>query len=245
MRNIRVYTDQPLTVGSNIDLDSHNAHHLCTVLRLQQNHIITLFNGCGGEYNATLTYCSSKSARAAIHEFIDINRESPLHIQLGIGLSRGDRMDWVIQKATEVGVQSITPLFTDRTEVKLNAQRTLKKLSHWQQISVSACEQSYRTAIPVINTPIPLQTWLTAVEANKKLVLHHRSSELTLDILRSEKVNSVAILIGPEGGLSNEEILLSTASRFSHLTLGPRVLRTETAPIVTISLLQSLWGDFQ
>ncbi len=243
MREIRVFTDQPLTVGTEITLEDQVARHLGAVLRLKAGDPITLFNGRGGEHPAILTDCSSKRVRARIMDSIAIERESPLQIHLGIGLSRGDRMDWVIQKATEAGVTEITPLFTERTEVKLKSDRLEKKLGHWQQIVASACEQCYRNQLPVIHEPSNLHLWLNEASSDKKLVLHHRSAQ-TLHQLKGETCSSVALLIGPEGGLTPDEIDSAIQQGFQPLALGPRVFRTETAPVVAISILQSIWGDF-
>ena len=243
MRDIRVFTDQPLTTGEAVTLDEIASRHLTTVLRLKAGDPISLFNGQGGEFLATLNQCNSKQVTASITDFTDTERESPLRIHLGIGMSRGDRMDWVIQKATEVGVTEISPLYTERTEVKLKGDRAEKKLRHWQQVSISACEQSYRNRVPVIHPPITVNQWLSSVEAEKKLVLHHRSQH-SISELGEQQAASAALLIGPEGGLSTDEIKRAEEHSFIPLTLGPRVLRTETAPVVAISILQSLWGDF-
>ena len=244
MREIRVYTDQPMTSGETITLDAVSSRHLATVLRLKPGEQVTLFNGLGGEFLATLAQCNSKQVTADISSFKNVDRESPLKIHLGIGLSRGDRMDWVIQKATEAGVTEITPLYTERTEVKLKGDRSEKKVRHWKQVSISACEQCYRTQLPIIHAPTLLNEWLSTTEAEKKLVLHHRSQQ-TIRELATQQAASAALLIGPEGGLSSQEIVLAENALFSALTLGPRVLRTETAPVVAISILQSLWGDYQ
>lgn len=243
MREIRVYTGQPLSCGAEVLLEESAARHLATVLRMQPGDPVTLFNGAGGEYEATLGTCSGKRVTATVGDFLEIERESPLHIHLGIGLSRGERMDWVMQKATEAGVSEITPLYTERTEVKLKGDRSDKKQRHWQQICASACEQSYRNRLPTQHEPIALEQWLDQVCADQKLVLHHRSSH-TLAQLRNHHPVSCALLIGPEGGLSEREITAALAKGFQPLKLGPRVFRTETAPIVAISVLQSLWGDF-
>ena len=242
MREIRVYTNQPLSSGGEITLETQASRHLATVLRLKPGTPVTLFNGQGGEYSASLVSCG-KQVRAAVHDFVDSERESPLNIYLGIGLSRGDRMDMVIQKATELGVTAITPLYTERTEVKLKGDRTEKKLRHWQQIAASACEQCYRNCLPEISAPVSLSEWIEQIEAEKKLVLHHRSQQ-TLSQLQEQQPASVALLIGPEGGLDEQEINLAEKEGFSGLKLGPRVLRTETAPLTAISVLQTLWGDF-
>ncbi|MFT7300062.1 MAG: 16S rRNA (uracil1498-N3)-methyltransferase [Porticoccus sp.] len=243
MREIRIFTSQPLTTGEEVTLDAISSRHLATVLRLKSGDPVSLFNGKGGEFLATLAECSSKRVTASVVRFTDSERESPLHIHLGIGMSRGDRMDWLIQKSTEVGVTEITPLYTERTEVKLKGERAEKKVRHWQQICISACEQSYRNRIPLIHSPITIDQWVRTVEAEKKLVMHHRS-EYNIRELDTQQTASVALLIGPEGGLSSQEIQLAEDAYFTSLTLGPRVLRTETAPVVAISILQSLWGDF-
>lgn len=244
MRDIRVYTDQSLSTGQEVLLDSATSRHLITVLRLKAGDQVTLFNGQGGEFLSELSQCSAKKAAVTVTEYSPINRESPLHIHLGIGLSRGDRMDWVIQKATEAGVSEITPLYTEHTEVKLKGDRSEKKMRHWQQISVSASEQCYRTKLPEIHSPLALEAWINNVKAEKKLVLHHRSKD-SISELSQQVASSTALLIGPEGGLSPKEIQQAEASSFAPLTLGPRVLRTETAPVIAIGILQSLWGDYQ
>ena len=242
MRTTRIFTDQPLASGAVIELGRDAARHLVTVLRFQVGQRVTLFNGGGGEYEAELLSASSKAAAARVIGEDAVERESPLLTRLGIGLSRGDRFDWVLQKATELGVSEVFPLFTERTEVKLKGDREEKKQRHWQQVIVSACEQSGRTRVPQLHAPRPLSEWIP-VTADIKLLLHHRSAT-TVASLQQLKPASVALLIGPEGGLSEQEIAQGTAAGFQSLTLGPRVFRTETAPVVALSLLQGWWGDF-
>ena len=242
MRISRIYIDQPLQVGAKIPLSPDAARHLVTVLRARVGAPLILFNGQGGEYRATLTEVGSKKATATIESFADIDRCSPLGIHLGIGLSRGDRFDLVIQKATELGVAEITPLYTERTEVKLKGDRTDKKLRHWQQIVISACEQCQLNRIPIVHTPTTLSEWLASTRAQQKFVLHHRSKRNLRDYVDTPQ--SVALAIGPEGGLSEHEIAICREKGFESLTLGPRVLRTETAPLAAISLLQFVWGDW-
>ena len=245
MRTIRIHTAQPLTIGESLTLEPTASRHLVSVLRLKVGDTITLFNGQGGEFSCTLEQCSPKKVTAKVHGFEDISRESPLNIHLGIGISRGDKMDWVIQKATEAGVTEITPLFTERTEVKLKGERAEKKIRHWQQVSASACEQCYRNQLPTLHSPITLNEWLREAQAEKKLVLHHRSQQTLSELSNQKAITSVALLIGPEGGLTTQEVELAEAAQFLSLTLGPRVLRTETAPIIAIGIIQSLWGDYQ
>jgi 16S rRNA (uracil1498-N3)-methyltransferase len=166
--------------------------------------------------------------------------ESPLHIHLGQGLSRGERMDWAIQKATELGVTEITPIFSDRCEVRLKDERADKRLMHWRQVAISACEQCGRSRVPVIHPPLLLADWLKQTEAELKLVLHPVAEPL----VSHAKPATLAFLIGPEGGLSDAEVEQAQSAGFHAARLGPRVLRTETAPVVALAVAQQLWGDF-
>ncbi|BFM18536.1 16S rRNA (uracil(1498)-N(3))-methyltransferase [Maricurvus nonylphenolicus] len=240
MRIPRIYTSQPLATSQTLELEENPSRHIAKVLRMEAGRELVLFNGEGGEYNATLTEVGKKRVSVTLGEFNDIDRASPLKIELAIGVSRGERFEWVLQKATELGVTSITPLFTDRTEVKLAGPRLEKKIGHWQQILISACEQCQLNQPPTLNTPQQFTQWLPTAEADLKLVLHHRSEKRLAD---QSQPQSACLLIGPEGGLSTEEIQQAESLGFNALTLGPRVFRTETAPITAISLLQYLWGD--
>jgi len=241
MRIPRLYTPQALASGSLIDLDEGSSRHLVSVLRMSAGQQVILFNGLGGEYSGELSNVRKNTASVSVSKFIDSDRESPLKVHLAIGVSRGDRMDWIVQKATELGVCSITPLFTERTEVKLNAERLDKKNRHWQQVAISACEQCQRTLVPLVSPAIPLTQWVAVDNDSLKLVLHHRADK-RLTALNKDS-NLVSLLVGPEGGLSDSEIDLSLSYGFKPLALGPRVLRTETAPLAALSILQSLWGD--
>lgn len=242
MRITRVHTDQPLQRHSELVLGKDAARHLVTVLRLRQGDAVALFNGDGNAYPGEILAASPKSVTVRLGEPDHDDRESPLVTRLGIGISRGDRFDWVLQKATELGVSEVFPLYTERTEVKLKGEREEKKQRHWQQVMISACEQCGRNRVPRLHEPQPLRDWL-GVNADIRLLLHHRS-DVTLQALRGETPASVAVLIGPEGGLSPEEIEQGLQAGFRSLTLGPRVFRTETAPLVALSLFQGLWGDF-
>jgi len=244
MRNTRIYVDQPLLCGLEVSLDGMTSKYLGSVLRLAAGDSVTLFNGEGGEFEATIQATVKKIITLLVGDYMEINRESPLAIHLGIGLSRGDRMDWAIQKSTEVGVTEITPLITQRSEVKLIHSRVQKKLSHWRKISVSACEQSRRTKIPRINPPLDISCWIDTIGSGKRIVLNHQGQQSISNFKNDDGVSSVSLLIGPEGGLTPEEVQLANHAKFDDLSLGPRILRTETAPVVTISLIQALWGDF-
>lgn len=242
MRVTRIFTDQALKPSGEVALGKDAARHLVTVLRLKAGDRVVLFNGAGGEFPGEILDAAPKSVTVRLAEWEPVDRESPLVTRLGVGISRGDRFDWVLQKATELGVSEIFPLYTERTEVKLKGDREEKKQRHWQQVIVSACEQCGRNRLPRLHEPRSLHDWFD-VSADIRLLLHHRS-DVTLRSLGDERPVSVALLIGPEGGLSNDEIERGLAAGFQSLTLGPRVFRTETAPLVALSLLQGLWGDF-
>ncbi|MFV8783426.1 16S rRNA (uracil(1498)-N(3))-methyltransferase [Microbulbifer sp. SA54] len=245
MRIPRIFSAESLAGKSEVQLDEAASRHLVKVLRLGPGRPLILFDGEGGEYSAELLE-AGKKARVSIGDFSADDRQSPLAITLAIGVSRGDRFDWVIQKATELGVQDIQPLFTERCEVKLSGERLQKKLGQWQQIAISACEQSARNRVPQILEPLKLPQFLdSAGRDSMNLVLHHRT-EVTLQQLedRCGRPQAALLLVGPEGGLSAEEIELALSCGFHPLRLGPRVLRTETAPVAALSVLQFQWGDF-
>ena len=241
MRIPRVYSPQTMAIGDRIELEAGAARHLTSALRMSSGQLVTLFNGHGGEYTAELVEAKKGKATVRITEFDKTDRESNLSIHLAIGISRGERMDLIVQKATELGVSEITPLFTERCEVKLSGARLDKKVSHWQQVAISACEQCQRNSLPSINAPVKIDQWQVNCDASLKLVLHHRTDQSLSDMPPPSR--QVALLIGPEGGLSEREIQQAISLDFSALALGPRVLRTETAPLAAISILQSLWGD--
>lgn len=202
---------------------------------------LIVFNGDGNEFPATISSADKKSATITTQTGLFEPRVPELIISLAIGLSKGDRFDLVLQKATELGVSEIFPLFTERTEIRLNKERIDKKMQSWQSIVIGACEQCQRNKIPTLHTPAQFSDFINACNAEYKFVLHHRTEE-TLSSQASPK--SVCILIGPEGGLNESEITQAIENQFKPLALGPRVLRTETAPLAAISILQYLWGDF-
>ena len=241
MRIPRLYTRQILNADSLVNLDKDAARYLSSVLRMIPGQRINLFNGDGLEYVAEVVSLGKNQATASIVQSLSNDRESPLKINLAIGISRGERMDWVIQKATELGVHAITPIFTERTEVKLMGSRLEKRLTHWQQVAISACEQCQRNIIPIINPASPLPQHLANDQRGLKIVLHHRTETRLTELQNIDGI--VTLLVGPEGGLSDDEIALAESHTYNVIKLGPRVLRTETAPLAAISILQSLWGD--
>ncbi len=241
MRNTRIFTPQELRGDADFELEPAPSRHLARALRMGVGDTLTLFDGRGGEYPATITAVARN--RVAVHTggCAEGLPESPLRVHLGIAISRGERMDWVVQKSTELGVGAITPLYTARTEVRLDAAREEKKLSHWRQVIASACEQCGRCALPGLHPPTALADWLHAVEADAKLVLHPRGEEGS----GAGPPGSVALLAGPEGGFADEEVDAAVSAGFSSLRLGPRVLRTETAPLAALAVLQARWGDLR
>jgi len=241
MRIPRVFTEQTLVSGAVIELEADAAHHLSKVLRMQAGRELVLFNGKGGEFTGSIHEVTKKNVTVLVAEYRADNRESPLVLELAIGVSRGDRFDYVLQKATELGVTKITPLITERTEVRMGGERQDKLMERWQQIIVSACEQCQRNLLPELTAPVQIIDWLPQANAELRFVLHHRDSQ---KLPAEQQPQSVVLLVGPEGGLSDDEIAQAQAQNFNALTLGPRVLRTETAPLAAISLVQYLWGDF-
>ena len=237
----RIYLPAPLQSGTTIEPDANSFSHSVRVLRLTEGAALTLFNGEGGEYAATLCDVEKKRANAALGEYSPRESESPLPIILGQCISRGEKMDFTIQKAVELGVTEIVPLFSERCGVKLDKERSDKRSSHWQSTIISACEQSGRNRLPRLHTPLTLGEWLGTLEASCKLVLDPGASHSLPQLPRPTK--NLALLIGPEGGLSDAEINHATRTGFTGIRLGPRILRTETAGLTVLSAIQLLWGD--
>jgi len=242
MRIPRIYVDLPLQENSIFDLPAASFQHLCKVLRLKNNHSLILFNGTGGQYKATLINVEKRSAQVSTEGFESLENESPIKVTIGQTLSRGERMDYAIQKAVEAGVYAIQPLFSARCEVKLNTERLDKKRMHWQQIAISAAEQSGRGHVPQIKEPIELLDWVGECKDMLKITMHHHSAK-PLKNMSEPLDKNISVLIGPEGGLTEEEVETSIKQGFQPVALGPRVLRTETAPIVILSCINLLWGD--
>lgn len=241
MRVPRLFVEAPLQVGATLSLNEPQSHYLSKVLRMEAGRELQVFNGDGKEYCATIGKVDKRAVDIEVRSGADANRESPLETHLAVGISRGERMDWVLQKATELGATRITPLFTERTEVRLQGERLEKKMQHWRQITLSACEQCQRNIPPQLLPAQDISSFLLQTDRGLKLVLHHRS-EQTLRQLATP--SSVTLLVGPEGGLSEREIESAIHhSGYAPLTLGPRVLRTETAPVAALVAVQMLWGD--
>ena len=240
MRNPRFYDPQPLAISAEIILGDDATQHI-RVLRLKTGGDITLFNGLGGQYGGTLIDVQKRTCTVRINTFQETDNESPLHLHLGQVISRGERMEFVIQKAVELGVNEITPLISERCGVKINAERMLKKQQQWQKIAIAACEQSGRNIVPTIHKTQPLQMWCETQEDATKLTLHPRAQH-SINTLPDD-IGNIRLLIGPEGGLTDDEIHLTETLNFTETLLGPRILRTETAALTAITALQCRFGD--
>ncbi|PKH89253.1 16S rRNA (uracil(1498)-N(3))-methyltransferase [Colwellia sp. Bg11-28] len=242
MRNPRIFQQSQFALNETVPLSDDAFGHVVRVLRLKEGDTITLFNGEEAfQYTATLCNVSKKSADVKVTSQEENNSESPLNIHLGQGISRGDRMDFTLQKSVELGVNTITPLFTERCGVKLNAERLEKKRQQWQKIVISACEQSGRASVPVVAEPMLLADWLKQETSALKINLHPKAQHSIMSLPMEN--TRVRLLIGPEGGLSDEEITQAYDSDFHDVLLGPRVLRTETAALTAITALQCRFGD--
>ena len=243
MRLTRCFVELPLPVGGNVALPESAAAHLVRVLRLQQGDACVLFNGDGHDYAARLSSVGKREVLADIQSAQAIANESPLHLTLVQGIARGEKMDLILQKATELGVAAIIPVMAERTEVKLDAERTAKRMTHWRSVVVSACEQSGRASIPGLAQPLGLAQGAAAIAED--------CMKLTLDLLGEDSLASlhapasrrVAVAIGPEGGWSPRDRETLRQAGFGGLRLGPRILRTETAGLAAIAALQSRFGD--
>lgn len=230
----RFYIDADLTVDVSLKLTETVFHHWVKVLRAQVCESATLFNGQGGEYDVTLTEVAKKSATVSVNAFNPANRTPKFQALLGQVMSKGDRMDYAIQKAVELGVSEIQLLTSDRCEMRLKYDRDQKKLDHWQGIAIAACEQCGLNIVPEILAPMSLEKWLDTELPNTKLVLAPNKDET--DVLADATLD-LALLIGPEGGLSEAEISAANQKGFLNWCIGERILRTETAPVVALSIL--------
>ena len=236
----RLYLPQPLTSGSTIALPDDAFRHLVQVLRMEAGEHITVFNGDGGEYAATLATASRKGATLSIGAHDPVSREAPLHITIAQCVSKGDRMDYALQKSTELGAAHFATVLSGHGVVKLDGERWEKKVEHWRGMVVGAAEQSGRTRVPAVDAPITLDKYLVAPHEGLKLILAPGGSTTLTQLPRTQKLTA---LIGPEGGFSTTE--LDTAERHGWLRvgLGPRILRTETAPVALLAALTVLHGD--
>jgi len=241
MRVPRIYHPEPIQPGHEIALSDEAANHVGRVLRMGSGQAIQLFDGSNQVFEAQIVRADKKSVQVFVSRGETDDRESPLHIHLGQVMSRGEKMEFTIQKSIELGVSLITPLFSERCGVKLDAERLNKKRQQWQKIAIAACEQCGRNRIPEIRPAMDLEAWCAEEEPGLKLNLHPRASQSinTLPL----PVERIRLLIGPEGGLSADEIAMTARHQFTDILLGPRVLRTETTALTAITALQVRFGD--
>jgi 16S rRNA (uracil1498-N3)-methyltransferase len=241
MRVSRIYCKENLAAGASIQLDSDSIHYLVNVLRLKPGTEINLFNSDAGEFRGTIVTASKKEVVVELDEQVAEPLRNSLSIHLALGLSKGDRFDYAMQKSVELGVAAITPLYTEYSEVKFKDHSRLeKKLLHWQKIAVSACEQCGSHSPPTLYAPLTLNEFAQQKTKACRLVLD-KSGEGSLSEL--EKPEAIELLVGPEGGLSPDELGLLQSHEFQAINMGPRILRTETAPVAALAILQSVYGD--
>jgi 16S rRNA (uracil1498-N3)-methyltransferase len=242
MRLTRVHVDTELQTGQRLTVEGSAGNHIARVLRLRAGDALTLFNGQGGEYAGSIEEIRRDTVIVSVLERQEVDRESPCQLTLAQGISRGERMDWVVQKATELGVWRIAPLFTERSVVQLDEKQALRKIQHWRSIAVAACEQSGRNRVPQIASPVRLYELLERRTSNGTALLLSPGAPRRLGDIASAAAD-ITVLIGPEGGLTDVEQQAAVKSGFAPVRLGPRVLRTETAAVCALTLLQQKFGD--
>ena len=241
MRLTRVFVAEPLSAGHSGSLTGSAANHIMRVLRAREGDALTLFDGRGGEYGARVVGFRKDSVQVEVQEHRVVERESALDLTLAQGISRGERMDWVMQKATELGVTRIIPVITERTMVKLDERQSERKIEHWRAIVIAACEQSGRNRVPEVTAPCAYHEVVRKLDPGATRVL--LSPTGTLRARDLAEAQHIAMLIGPEGGLSDNEQEAAVAAGFQQVRMGPRVLRTETAAIAALTILQHDFGD--
>lgn len=240
----RFYHSNPLDLNQIIILDEFSSHHALRVMRVKVDDFLILFNGDGFEYRGRVSDINKKTINVEILSKEKNNSESPININLFQSISSNEKMDMVIQKATELGVSSIQPIFTSRSTIKLSLDRTKKRVIHWKQVSISACEQSGRSKIPTIKSPIGFDRFVEGISTNSLNLLLHPDNSKESSNLPNKYSGDINIFIGPEGGFSQDEVLLLKKQNCINIQLGSRILRTETAPLAIIAILQYKYGDF-
>jgi 16S rRNA (uracil1498-N3)-methyltransferase len=242
MRLTRVFVDDDLAVGQRLRIEGSAGNHIVRVLRSRVGDELTLFNGRGGEYSAAIDEIRRDTVQVSVRAHRDEERESAFDLTLAQGISRGERMDWVVQKATELGVKRIVPVFTERSVVHLDERQAAKKVQHWRGIAISACEQCGRNVVPEITVPVALYGLLEAqASTGVSLLLSPTAAQRMADIAGNPQ--GATVLIGPEGGLAQVEHDAALRAGFTAVRMGPRVLRTETAAVCALTLLQQTFGD--
>ena len=240
MRITRFYCPELNVESESFVLPDAAHRHAVQVLRLKQGDALRLFNGEGLEIDTVLAHVSKRESSVRLGEQVVVNNESPLNITLLQGISRGERMDYALQKAVELGVNKIIPVLTERCNVQLSGGRSEKRLSHWRGVMISACEQSGRSILPELTQIMSLEAALSENKVICKLVLDPLAEQ---GFTTLEKYDDIALLIGPEGGLSEQEIMQAINVDFQSVRFGPRILRTETATVAALAVVQTMWGD--
>ncbi|MBX9965748.1 MAG: 16S rRNA (uracil(1498)-N(3))-methyltransferase [Burkholderiales bacterium] len=242
----RFHVDRTLGVGADVALPPDAAHHAARVLRLSENDLVTVFDDTGGEYLSVIVRIGRGEVVVRTTTFLDIERESPLTTVLVQGVSSGERMDYTIRKAVELGITRVVPVFTERSVVKLTGDRADRRTAHWRALAIAACEQCGRNRVPVVDAPLPFERWLGDLPSPQagevRLTLSPAATQRLADLPRPS--GPIALLVGPEGGLTSDEAALAQLRGFDSVRFGPRVLRTETAAVAALAALQTLWGDF-
>ena len=241
MRIPRIFHPQPLCANSRVALDANAARHVGRVLRLAVGDELILFDGLGGQYPASIIELAKRELWVECGEKLDHNCESPLPITLAQGVSKGERMDYTIQKAVELGISRIAPINTERSVVNLKGERLQKRMEHWRGVIISACEQCGRNTLPELLPLSSLHVWLSQPVAGTGLLLDHRATSGVSGLELGEE--GCTLLIGPEGGLSEKEREAAISAEYRGMRLGPRILRTETAALAALAAIQSRWGD--
>jgi 16S rRNA (uracil1498-N3)-methyltransferase len=241
----RIHVPGPIEAGGECALNAAQSHHLHGVLRLKPGDALVLFDGAGAEYGATLLRAGKRGVTVTVGERRSVSRESSLAVTLAQAVSSGERMDYTIQKAVELGAAAIQPLAASRSVVRLSSERAGRRASHWQAVAIAACEQCGRNHVPSVGAVLPLDRWLARLPAAgdgaRRLLLTPRADARLRDL--EPPRHPVILLAGPEGGFTQEEEAAARRSGFVPLSLGPRVLRTETAAVAALAAMQSLWGD--
>lgn len=243
MRMTRSFLDVPLVIGQRFALPEATSNHLVRVLRLDVGATCVLFNGDGHDYSARIASVQKRGAEVEIIDAIEVHNESPLRITLAQGVARGEKMDLILQKATELGVTTIAPVVTDRTEVKLDAERSGKRMQHWRGVIASACEQCGRARLPEIIEPQLLDRFAANDQNARRFVLDPTAGISLPQVGMID--HSLTIAIGPEGGFSERDLAILNVAGYEGLRLGPRILRTETAGLAAIAALNALYGDWR
>lgn len=244
MRLNRIHCDGPIVAGAELALPSTGGYHVARVLRMREGAQLKIFDGLGVEFHADIIRVEGDQVTVRVGSPATGAAESPLRITLVQGVSRSERMDWTLQKATELGVSAIAPVLTARSVVRLDDKQAEKKQAHWHGIVIAACEQCGRSKVPIVSSPVQLRHHFANVRKDGMRLVLSPNAPGSLAGLSSLPAR-VDLLIGPEGGLDDDELVAAQSAGFMPVRLGPRVLRTETAAVVALSVLQALWGDLQ